>query len=101
MFRFKVLFEWDELIARVFFWNDSDNFKSKIEWKREFKQCIKLLLKSGADMLLNTSYINGNENSTEHHNCVDVLFTSLLKHALKNDVNYLNENHSIKSIHIF
>lgn len=99
----QVLFEWDELVSRVFFYSPSpaasqesdEAVKSRNEWKREFKQCVKLLLKSGADMLLTTSYMNSsNELQVEHHNCIDVLFTSLLKHALKNasstlDVDFL------------
>lgn len=80
----QVLFEWDELIATVFFAKEFELVKSRGEWKREFKQCVKLLLKSGADLLLNTNGLNSEVQ--EHHNCVDVLFTNLLKHALKNEV---------------
>lgn len=90
-----MLFEWDELVVRVFFSHDFDNTKIKNEWKREFKQCVKLLLKSGADMLFNTNYTDGNGTHSEHHNCVDVLFSSLLKHALKNEVVHFNQQINI------
>ncbi len=90
------LFEWDELVELVFFINnntewfgdwEADEFRQ--EWQQEFKSCVHLLIKSGADLLLK----NNNESSAENgesqytssdniHNCIDTLFDSLLKHSL-------------------
>lgn len=61
----QVLFEWDELIDLVFF----DSIGS--EWKREFEECVKLLLKSGADLFM----ANGSVN------CILTLLETILKNA--------------------
>ncbi|CAF0923731.1 unnamed protein product [Brachionus calyciflorus] len=72
------LFEWDELIETVFF-KDSNN-SNRNEWKKEFKECVRLLLKSGSDLLLN---INNNELELEgYSNCIETLLNSLLKHSI-------------------
>lgn len=85
----QVLFEWDELLLAAFFTPYAQQTNSvpgarafRAEWKREFKQCLRLLLKSGADLLLNLNNTCSVSEVSEHHNCVDVLFTNLLKHSL-------------------
>ena len=62
----QVLFEWDELIETVFF--ESDN---SAEWKYEFEESVRLLLKSGADLIDNETGIN----------CIQTLIITILKIA--------------------
>ena len=77
------LFEWNELVDTVFF---KDSFKSvhsslamkpaatpnRAEWQREFEECLLLLLKSGADLLM----LNSGSN-----NCIETLVASILRNS--------------------
>ena len=76
------LFEWNQLVDTVFF---KDSFKSvhssfvmkpatpnRAEWQREFEECVLLLLKSGADLLM----LNSGSN-----NCIETLIASILRNS--------------------
>ena len=81
----QVLFEWNELIDLIFF--DSQN-PDQLEWKREFEECIKLLLKSGADLF---------DVNNSDFNCILTLVNSILKSAkqVKNETNELDINSNV------
>jgi hypothetical protein len=91
------LFEWSELIETVFFESNmkslyksetsQTNYINRSEWQKEFKECVRLLLKSGADLLLlNTStsstYAMENECELITHNCIQTLISSILKNSI-------------------
>ena len=83
----QVLFEWNELVNIVFFkLNDNYNERRRLEWQQEFKDCIRLLLKSGADLFLPTH--DHTTNTINYINSIDTLIKSILRHSL-------NENESI------
>lgn len=83
----QVLFEWDELIELVFFKPAlTESASHRSEWQREFKQCIKLLLKAGADLLLNVNNIE--IESEGYQNCIETLLNSLVKHSVLHENKY-------------
>ena len=87
------LFEWDELIETVLF-KEAKN--SRNEWKAEFKECVHLLLKSGADLLLN---VNNIELENEgYHNCIETLLDNLLKHSAIGRRNCRNRSPSLPNL---
>ena len=90
------LFEWSELIETVFFEASKSTPKktsSRLEWQKEFKECIRLLLKSGADLLLLNSSPSLSSNGSGvtsdcdliANNCVHTLITSILKASVITD----------------
>jgi hypothetical protein len=93
------LFEWTELIETVFFetnmktiYKSHTNENSRSEWQKEFKECLRLLLKSGADLLLlNTSSISTyatvptGECELVANNCIQTLITSILKSSINTE----------------
>jgi hypothetical protein len=82
----QVLFEWNELINIVFFKLNDYNERRRLEWQQEFKDCIRLLLKSGADLFLPTH--DHTTNTINYINSIDTLIKSILRHSV-------NENESI------
>lgn len=84
------LFEWDELIETVLF---KEAKSGRHEWKAEFKECVHLLLKSGADLLLN---VNNIELENEgYHNCIETLIDNLLRHSVLGRRNLRNRSPSL------
>jgi hypothetical protein len=93
----QALFEWDELVEKVFFVDDhchrqhtnsgssngisgENSTATRQEWQHEFEMCVHLLLKSGADLLLTSTVDHDDYHIT--HNCLSTLFASFLKHSV-------------------
>jgi len=81
------LFEWNELINTCFFQSTSNGFK----WKYELEECVRLLLKSGADMFTTTS------DETHEINCILNLIETIHKNSLDRPC-YQNEFYHHDSI---
>ncbi|RNA15339.1 hypothetical protein BpHYR1_010782 [Brachionus plicatilis] len=71
------LFEWDELVETVFF--KEVGKVGRHQWKTQFKECVRLLLKAGADLLLNINNVELDNHG--YHNCIATLLNTLLRRS--------------------
>jgi hypothetical protein len=90
----QVLFEWNELVNLVSFdmktsdGSEVDEIHNRQQWQDEFVKCVRLLINSGA---FRYSTVNNSDNKSTttldqvayiSNNCIDNLFSSILKHSM-------------------
>jgi hypothetical protein len=113
----QVLFEWNELINICFYSNDrcmkqfnESNISShsssvqpakanrdmksrRLEWQQEFKECIRLLLKSGADLFIPNQDHDQPAGQESYINVIETLLKSILTHSRSNNETLDSHDH--------